>query len=165
MASSATSMPAGFTIQSQVDIANGKAAADADFAKAHPDIALWRQIRDALKADGGDAYFTQIKDAEIPPSGQAFMMFSAKVVSQPSPKELLVNVDSPMGDATLKFENPLKGTIDPGTALMFKGVVESFTKEPYMLSLTVDKEDIDGLPASVFSTVPSTRKKRPAAKK
>ena len=109
-ASTATSMPAGFTIQSQVDIANGKAAADADFAKAHPDIALWRQIRDALKADGGDAYFAQIKDAEIPPSGQAFMMFAAKVVSQPSPKELLVSVDSPMGDATLKFENPLKGT-------------------------------------------------------
>jgi hypothetical protein len=164
-ASSATSMPAGFTIQSQVDIANGKAAADADFAKSHPDIALWQQIRDALKAEGGDTYFTQIKDAEIPPAGQAFMMFSAKVVSQPSPKELLVNVDSAMGDATLKFENPLKGTVDPGTALKFKGVVDAFTKEPYMLSLNVEKEDIDGLPASVFSTAPSTRKKRPAAKK
>jgi hypothetical protein len=164
-ASTATAMPSGLTIQSQVDIAKGKDAAEADFAKAHPDIALWQQIRGALKAEGGDTYFGQIKDAEIPPSGQPFTMFTAKVVSQPSPKELLVSVDSPMGDATLKFENPLKGTVDPGTALMFKGVVESFTKEPYMLSLTVEKEDIDGLPASVFSTAPSTRKRKAPAKK
>ena len=73
-------------------------------------------------------------------------MFTAKVVSQPSPKELLVNVDNPAGDATLKFENPLKGTVDPGTAFKFKGVIDSYAKEPYMLTLTADKEDIEGLP-------------------
>ena len=48
---------------------------------------------------------------------------------------------------------------------MFKGVVDSFVKEPYMLSLNVEKEDIEGLPATVFSTAPSTRKKRAPGKK
>ncbi len=165
-AAAATALPPDLKIESQVDIAKKEEGDAAAFAAAHPDIALWRQIRDALRADGGDAYFAQIKDAEIPPAGQAsFTMFNAKVVSQPSPKELLVNVDNAAGDATLKFENPLKGTIDPGTAFKFKGVVESFVKEPYMLTLTADKEDVDGLPASAFTAAPTVRKKRPAAKK
>ena len=91
-------------------------------------------------------------------------MFRAKVISQPSPKELLVNVDNLAGDATLKFETPLKGTIDPGTAFKFKGVVESFNKDPYTLVFTADKEDVNGLPASAFAAAPPPRR-RPAPKK
>jgi len=165
VAMTATALPPDLKIESQVDIAKKEEGDAAAFAAAHPDIALWRQIRDALKADGGDAYFAQIKDAEIPPAGQAsFTMFNAKVVSQPSPKELLVSVDNAAGDATLKFETALKGTIDPGTAFKFKGVVESFVKDPYMLTLTADKEDVDGLPASAFAAAP-VRRRRPAPKK
>ena len=92
-------------------------------------------------------------------------MFRAKVISQPSPKELLVNVDNLAGDATLKFETPLKGTIDPGTAFKFKGVVDSYVKEPYMLTFTADKEDVDGLPASAFAAAPPHARRRPPAKK
>ena len=90
-------------------------------------------------------------------------MFNAKVVSQPSPKELLVNVDNLAGDATLKFETPLKGTIDPGTAFKFKGVIDSYVKEPFMLTFTADKEDVDGLPASAFAAAPPA-KRRPTKK-
>jgi Tfp pilus assembly protein PilF len=160
MASTATTMPPDLKIESQVDIAKKEEGNAAAFSAAHPDIALWRQIRDALKADDGAAYFEKVKGAEIPPQDGAFKMFNAKVVSQPSPKELLANVDNAVGDVTLKFENPLKGTIDPGTAFKFKGVVESFAKEPYMLTLTADKEDIDGLPATAFSAAPTTPRKR-----
>jgi hypothetical protein len=159
-------MPADFHIDSVTDIANREAGDAAAFSKAHPDIALWRQIRTALTAPDGDTYFMQIKDAEVPPAGQAdFTMFQAKVISQPSPKELLVNVDSPAGDATLKFENALKGTIEAGTAIKFKGVVESFVKDPYMLTLTADKEDVEGLPASAFVGAAPARRRTPAKKK
>jgi len=160
IASTATTMPPDFKIESQVDIAKKEEGNAAAFSAAHPDIALWRQIRDALKADDGAAYFEKVKGAEIPPQDGAFKMFNAKVVSQPSPKEILASVDNAAGDVTLKFENPLKGTIDPGTAFKFKGVVESYTKEPYMLTLTADKEDIDGLPATAFAATPTTPRKR-----
>ena len=163
LALTATAMPADLKIESQLDIQKKQEGDAAVFAAAHPDLALWRTIRDALKADGGDAYFAQVKDSQIPPQDGAFKMFPAKVVSQ-SGKELVVSVDNGAGDATLKFENPLKGTIDPGTAFMFKGVVDAYTKEPYMLTLTADKEDIEGLPASVFAAAP-VRKPRPATKK
>jgi hypothetical protein len=165
LATTATTMPADFKIESVTDIAKKQEGDAAAFAAANPDIALWRQIRMALTAPDGDNYFGQIKDAAVPPAGQAgFTMFRAKVVSQPSPKELLVNVDSVAGDATLKFENPLKGTIDPGTAMKFKGVVESFVKEPYMLTFTAEKEDIEGLPATAFAAGAPARR-RPAAPK
>ena len=61
---------------------------------------LWRKIRSALMAPEGDKFFQQIKDAEIPPERQRF---GGNVVSQPSPNELIVNVDDPAGDAILRF--------------------------------------------------------------
>jgi tetratricopeptide (TPR) repeat protein len=164
-AANSPAMPADFHIESVTDIQKKQEGDVAAFNAANPDKALWRQIRTALTAADGDMYFMQIKDAAVPPAGQAgFMMFRAKVISQPSPKELLLNVDSPVGDATLKFEAPLKGTIDPGTEMKFKGVVESFVKDPYMLTFTADKEDVDGLPAGAFAAAPPVRK-RPVTKK
>jgi tetratricopeptide (TPR) repeat protein len=164
IATTATTMPPDLKIKSVQDIDNEKAGDAAAFAAAHPDIALWRQIRDALKADGGAAYFEQVKGSEIPPQEGAFKMFTGKLVSS-SPKELVMNVDNAAGDATLRFENPLKGMpLDPGTVIKFKGVVDSYTKEPYMLTLTVDKDDVDGIPASAFAGAPAA-KPRPARKK
>jgi hypothetical protein len=157
--------PPDFHIESVTEIAKKQEGDEAAFNKAHPDLALWRQIKAALTAPDGDMYFMTIKDAGVPPTGNPdFTMFSAKVVSQPSPKELLVAVDNPAGDCTIKFENALKGTIEAGTAFKFKGVVESYVKDPYMLTLTADKEDIDGLPASAFAAAPA-RARRPAAPK
>lgn len=164
-AMTATFMPPDFKIESVTDIAKKQEGDAAAFAAANPDIALWRQIRMALTAADGDTYFGQIKDAAVPPEGGAFTMFRAKVVSQPSPKELLVNVDNLAGDATLKFETPLKGTVDPGTAFKFKGVVDSYQKDPYTLTFTADKDDVDGLPASLFAAAPPKRPRAPVKKK
>jgi hypothetical protein len=163
LATTATLMPVDFKIESVTDIAKKQEGDAAAFAAANPDIAFWRIVRTALTAADGDAYFAMIKGSGVPPEGQPFMMFRAKVVSQPSPKELLVNVDNLAGDATLKFETPLKGTIDPGTAFKFKGVIDSYVKEPFMLTFTADKEDVDGLPASAFAAAPPP-KRRPTKK-
>lgn len=157
-----------FHIPSVTEVANKEQAATDAFNAAHPDLALWRQIRDALKADGGDKYFDDLKGAQVPPDDQVgFKMFPAKVVSQTSPKELVVSVDTTDGpsDATLQFDDPLNGMVDPGTEFKFKGVVDAVTKDPYMLTFTgMGKEDVEGLPESLFAKS-TTPKKRPAAKK
>ncbi len=163
-AATATTMPSDLKIKSIQDIENEKAGDAAAFAAAHPDIALWRQIRDALKGDAGDMYFQQVKGSQVPPQDGAFKTFTGKVVSATG-KDLLLNVDNAAGDATLRFENALKGTIDPGTEVKFKGVVEEFTKEPYNLVLTVDKEDVEGVPASAFAGAAPTTRRRPVTKK
>jgi hypothetical protein len=156
-------MPPDFKIKSITDIQKEQEGDAAAFAAAHPDVALWRQIRMALTAPDGDAYFGMIKGSGVPPDGGAFAMFNAKVISQPSPNEILANVDNLAGDATLKFESPLKGTVDPGTAFKFKGVIDSYQKDPYTLTFTADKDDVDGLPASLFTAAP--KKPRAPVKK
>ncbi len=96
-------------------------------------------------------------------------MFKAKVVSV-NEKELVANIDNAGGDATLKFEKALNSkVINQGDAFEFKGVVESFNKQPYMLTLTITdpKEDVKGLPDTAFSAAPVRKApvRRPATKK
>lgn len=163
VALTATFMPPDFKIESVTDIARKQEGDAAAFAAANPDIALWRQIRTALTAADGDTYFAMIKDSAVPP--EEIKTFRAKVISQPSPNQILANVDNLAGDAILKFETPLKGTVDPGTAFKFKGVVESYQKEPYTLAFTTEKDDVDGLPASLFATAPPKKPRAPVKKK
>ena len=153
--------PAGFHIDSVAELEAKKFGDIELFNKAHPDIALWRQIRDALKGEQGDTYFGTVKGSQIPPENIG--TFKGKVVSF-NDKDLVVNVDNAGGDATLKFEHALnQKAINAGDSLEFKAVVESFTKEPYMLTLSVDdpKEAIKGLPDNAFSSAAPTKKAAP----
>ena len=95
---------------------------------------LWSYVRVMLTGLDSDAFFRELKDAEIPPQEQ---MFVRNVVSRPSAKTLIVSVEDPAGDATLVFDNVLK-EIEPGTRLYFVGIVQSFVKKPYMLTLSVE---------------------------
>ena len=150
--------PAGFHIDSVAELEAKKFGDIEAFNKAHPDIALWRQIRDALKGEQGDTYFGTVKGSQIPPENIG--IFKAKVVTV-NEKDLIVNVDNAGGDATLKFEHALnQKAINVGDSLEFKGVVDSFTKEPYMLTLTIDdpKESVKGLPDNAFSSAAPTKK-------
>jgi hypothetical protein len=103
-------------------------------------IDIWRNVRAALTSGDGDTFFKQINHAMIPPE----VLFDGTVVSQPSRTDLLVDVDSAAGDATLTFRHPLKGVV-PGTLIHFQGVIESYRKEPYMLRLDCDDDDVHGL--------------------
>ncbi len=160
--------PAGFTIKSIIEI---EAEAEKDIAKflsEHPDIKLWRQIRDALKADDGAAYFEKLKGAQLPPDTQTdFKMFKAKVVSQTSPKELVISVDNNQGsDAVIKFDGLLLKPIDPGTKFEFKGVVDAYTKDPYTLTFVVsEKEEVAGIGPEMWDTAKKAAPKKPAVKK
>jgi hypothetical protein len=103
---------------------------------------LWRKIRSALMAPEGDKFFQQIKDAEIPPERQRF---GGNVVSQPSPNELIVNVDNPAGDATLRLPIAVKRPVAVGASVRFEGVVRAYSRSPYRLTIEVLPEDIEGL--------------------
>jgi tetratricopeptide (TPR) repeat protein len=148
MAAKAALPPDGFTIKSVKEVQDEHQAEAAGFAAQHPDVALWRLIRNTLEGDSGPSYFEQsMKAALLPPESGDFKHFKARVVSRPNPKELLVSVEDPAGDATLVFAAPLRGNIEPGLPLEFAGVVEAYTKSPYNVRFTVDRKDVSGLPA------------------
>lgn len=164
MAATSALPPDDLKIASITDIAANQQKADEDFLAAHPDIKLWRELRDALKGDGGEAYFNEhVKDALIPPQEGAFKQFKAKLVSMENPKELIVSVDDtdgPNGDATLVFEAPVRGKLDPGAEIDFSGVPQSYAKDPYNIKFTVDRKNVTGLP-----TGPAPTRRPPVKKK
>lgn len=156
--------PPDYHIKSVEEIQKEQFANEEEFNKAHPDIALWRTIKAALTAPNGDAYFQQVKGSEIPTPDIA--TFKAKIVST-GDKEIVANIDNAGGDATLKFEHPInQKVLNAGDAFQFKAVVDSFTANPYMLTLTIDdpKEDIKGLPDNAFTVAP-VKKAAPKKKK
>lgn len=167
-AAAAPLAPAGFHIKNVNEIQKEQFANDEEFRKAHPDIALWRDIKAGLTAADGDAYFEKLKDSEIPPP--EIGTIHAKVVSV-SGKEIVAAVDNASGDVTLQFDKPVnEKVVSQGDSFEFKAVVAKFTKDPYMLYLTVEdpKEAIKGLPANAFSAAPPARKpgpRKPAPKK
>ena len=149
--------PPDFHIKNANEISQEQFKNQDEFNKAHPDVALWRTIKAALTAPDGDTYFAQVKDTLVPPPDIG--MLKAKIVSI-NEKDIVANVDNATGDATLKFEKAVNAKVlKEGDAFEFKGVVASYTKEPYMLTFTIDepKEDIKGLPETAFSAAPAHR--------
>ena len=163
--------PDGFHIMSVVDIDEAKQKDHAAWALQHPELDFWETIKAALLAQG-DAYFANLKDVGFPPpasdSYKGSSMFKAKVISQPTPKQLLVNVDNaPAGDAILKFDDNMKGTVPPDTEIQFKGVVDSYTKDPaYVMTFVIQEPttDIVGLPAGISFVPDAAAKPKTGAK-
>jgi len=156
-AASTSALPNGFVIPSTVDVAKGEAAADEAKRAANPMLAAWNDTKTILTADDGQAKFdAEIKDAALP-------KFKGKIVSmKPAirPKTVVVAVAKDgVADCTLTFETPLAGKMEPGEELEFEGVAKSFTKEPYMLTLAVDKDKLTGWTGKNAPAAPRAPKK------
>jgi hypothetical protein len=156
---------------SVVEIDEAKAKDRAAWEAAHPDLAFWETIRTALQTQGGDTFFGTLQGVGLPlvqnDSYKGPPMFKGTVISQPSPKTILLNLDDPKGDAILKFDDNIKGEIPAGTQLQFKGVVDAWTKEPYTLTLEIQepKTDLIGLPDGITFVPDATPKARRATPK
>jgi len=171
MAKTTPNPPDGFHIKSKGEIAKEKyekeSANEAQFAKDHPDWALWKSIKETLTGAGGADYFNaSMKDAKV-------LTLKGRVVKlEPAvkPKTILLSMEdgttteATTADATLKFEAPLPGKVEPGTELSFEGVGESYTASPLMVVFNiVDKGDLHGWTGKNAPAAPVHHK--PAAKK
>ncbi len=152
-------------LQSIVEIEKAKFANEEEWRKAHPQEALWKDVKASLTGAEGATYFsTNMKDTQVP-------TLKAKVVSlEPpaKPKTVLVAVqdgssNTETADATLKFEAALPGKVEPGTELTFEGVPESYTASPLMVVFNVDKDKLHGWTGKNAAPAP-VRRARPKAK-
>ena len=135
-------LPDGIKIKSTVEIALDEKEAEEKARGADPMKAAWRDLKALLTADGGQAKFdADIKDSALP-------KFSGKIISMTPalrPKTVVVAVETPgVADCTLTFEAALAGKMEPGETISFEGIAKSFTKEPYMLTLLVEKDKLEG---------------------
>ena len=68
-----------------------------------------------------------------------------KLEPETKPKTVVLALeDGTTPDATLKFEMPLAGKVDPGTELSFEGVPQSYTASPYMVVFNVEPDKLHG---------------------
>jgi len=153
--------PADFHIDSTKDIADAKNKADEEARRKNPMLALWTDLKTGLTGSDPDGFFNaSVKEVGLP-------KFKGTLVSakpETRPKELVIAVEKPgVGDCTLKLDEGqfLPGKMDPGGEIEFEGVGTAYTKDPYMLVLTVDKAKITGWTGKNVAPV----KKAPPAKK
>ena len=144
-------MPAGdFKIKSTADLAQEQATKEAEDMAKNPMIGLWAKIlREPLTKDGGEAYFDMnVKDALLPGGANGVMKFKGKIVSitpATRPKEIELAIEhAGVADAKLVFEMPLAGKMEVGEELSFEGKATMFTKEPFMITFDVEKDQLEG---------------------
>ncbi len=151
--------PSGFTIKSVADVAREKAAEEEKFIAENPKLGLWKRIKEALLGAEGQQYFdASMKDAEIPE-------LRGWVVESRG-KELTVGIsDKTTAEVTLVLDSPV-AKVDPGTELTWdKGVGKTFSKEPFMVTMEVEKKNIKGLPSAAPAKRPAAAKKPGGAKR
>jgi tetratricopeptide (TPR) repeat protein len=153
--------PPGWTIKSVKQIAEEKLAADQKLAEQNPKLAFWVRIRDELKGEGGQAYFdSSMKDAEIP------VQLVGYVVEQ-RPKEIVLAMsDRTTPEVTLVLDTAIPGKLEPGAQIDFENAVgKSFTKDPFMVVMEVERKNVKGLPAAAGAKKPAAAKKPGGAKR
>jgi hypothetical protein len=140
----AQATPAGdYHIVSVKEIAEEKQKKEQEAeAKEDPQLKLWKQLKASLTAPDGASYFEMgMKGAQLP-------TLKGKVVKldpETKPKTVVLSLeDGTTADATLKFEMPLAGKVEPGTELTFEGVPESYTASPYMVVFNVEADKLHG---------------------
>jgi tetratricopeptide (TPR) repeat protein len=133
--------PAGFKLPSKADLAQQKLQQEEEFAKEHPELALWRRIKAELTGPNAETYWeNNMKDRELPEFKGRLLEAKPEV----RPKELVLAIDDNNPGVTLKFEEPLPGKMAPGAELSFVGVAKSFTPNPYNVTFEVTKEKLQG---------------------
>jgi len=101
----------------------------------------------------------------VPGTGAGNPTLTGSVVEQKSPKQLVLAVaDDKTPEVTLDVDAAV-GKVDPGTKLTFSGVAKSYTKEPFMVTMDVEKSDIKGLPTAAPAKRPAARKPGAAKRK
>jgi len=173
----ASALPSGdVKIKSTVDLAKEEEEKRQKAAAENPMLAFWNDIKENLtSADPGvsDKYWEAMKGAGLPPADKVpGGKFKGKLISstpETRPKELKIAIEKPdVADATLLLDEPLPGKMEPGGDISFFGAPETLSKDPYMITFKVTKDDIEGWTGKGPATsrpAGAAKKGAPAAKK
>jgi tetratricopeptide (TPR) repeat protein len=142
MAKAQAAPPADYHIKTAAEVAEEKQKQQEIVDARDPQLTLWKQLKASLTGADGASYF------EMGMKGALLPTLKGKVVKlepEIKPKTVVLALeDGATPDATLKFEMPLAGKVDPGTELSFEGVADSYTASPFMVVFNVDPDNLHG---------------------
>jgi tetratricopeptide (TPR) repeat protein len=144
-AKAGTTPPADYHIVSVAETADKQRKAqevqEAEDAK-NPQLLLWKNIKMQLTAADGATYFNSSMKGALLPTLKGKVV---KLDPEVKPKTVVLALeDGTTPDATLKFEMPLAGKVEPGAELTFEGVPDSYTATPYMVVFSVEPDKLHG---------------------
>ncbi|HUI53668.1 MAG TPA: hypothetical protein VLY04_01765 [Bryobacteraceae bacterium] len=141
-AAEAPAPPANFTVETAAAAAARKA--QEEMLRANPELAAWQQLQKRLlEPDGADYFTATLLDKPLP------RLKGTLSRSSPAgaPDELLLGMLNPaVEEVVVKLSSPFPNEAPPGTALTFEGVAQSFTRDPFILTVKVDREKVTGWP-------------------
>lgn len=167
-AAAAPMPPADFKIKTASEIALEKEKA---FQEKYPELALWMSIKGQLASPEGENYFKENMSGGVEIKGLKGTIMGGK--PECNPKELLVAIPEPdqkstlVPEITLKLEAPLKGKPVEGQAINFDAVPSAFSKDPFMLTMDLEKEKQPEIQVDACTPAKAApaRKGAPATKK
>jgi len=121
---------------------------------------LWMTIKGILADPHNPTYFdTQLKDAALP------LLKGTLVAAKPACQstELLVAIPlpdqqgSPVAEIALKLDAPLTGKPETGGTIQWTGVPKAFTKDPFMLTMEVEKAKLENLKTTPCGAAPAKK--------
>lgn len=134
--------PANFTIESGASIAERKLLEELD--RTNPELAAWVRLKNRLEAPDGDKYFADsLHNSPLPKLKGVLIRFSPAG----KPNEIVLAIgDAVSEEVILKLSSPFPNEAAAGVQLTFEGTAESFSQKPFSLTVTADREKVEGWP-------------------
>ena len=150
-AAAAPAPPAGFDIESVAAAALRKQ--DEELSRTNPQLAAWVRIRQKLEGPDGDKYFAEtLHNSPLPKLKGALI----KADPPGKPSELTIGVIDPaQAEIVLKLTTELPNDAAAGAVVEFEGIVDSFVKSPFGLTVISDPSKISGWPAAPAAAQPA----------
>jgi hypothetical protein len=143
--------PADFQVESAEAIRQRKA--EEALNQADPELAAWLRIFKSLSGPDGEKYFLDnLKPSPLPKlRGTVIRCAPAN-----KPNEITLGLSGAEAEeVVLKVSVPFAYPAEPGTLLHFQGTADTFTKEPFRLTVLADPENVMGWPEA-----PPTRRNK-----
>jgi len=135
--------PKDFAIESASAAALRKQ--DEELSRTNPQLASWIKMRRRLEAPDGEAYFATVRNTPLPMRLKGTLL---RTTPPNKPKELAFGVgDATAEEVILKFEAPLSHGAEFGTVVEFEGVIDSFTRTPFSVTILAAPDKMDGWPS------------------
>jgi tetratricopeptide (TPR) repeat protein len=112
--------------------------------RTNPQLAAWLRIRKRLEAPDGDNYFAEHLTAVPLPRLKGTLIRGAPLAK---PVEIVLGIQNPAAEeVVLKLDAPFPHSADAGTEVEFEGFASSFTREPFILTVTAARDKVVGWP-------------------
>jgi hypothetical protein len=133
--------PPDFHIETAAAVAARKA--DEELTRTNPELAAWIHLRRQLESADGAKVLADLQGKPLPKLKGTVI----RVQPENSPSEVVLGMSQPLTEeVVLRINQPFPNAAPAGAELEFEGAVESFAKEPFTLTIAVDRDKIAGWP-------------------